>query len=483
MTVRLSRLGINPWVWGVVAAPVVVVAIFIMSWTNSPDRMELPASPHPRVEEPRVPLLPRGLVDIANENTDQYNKADTEPSIAVNPNNPQQIAVLTFSEGWDPDEENPKPEFMAPIWKSDDSGKTWRKVRQIPCPKARFGGPADQMIAFDTNGKLLVAEMTVGDPPRCYVFRQTANPDGPLIPGSSFGYDQPLLATNGANPILYCSFLEYGIRAMHAAGVAVSSDSGKTVTRGIPGTTKKDFQQRTTRIAVGPKGEVYLLFRTREGNAQMGFEDTHFWLSRSDNCGKTWHKPVAVHGKDAIQTFYSTKDHPFGNPKNGKTARVRGSDAWMAVHPENGHVYVAFVCRDDSGYGQIYVTVSTDRGENWSKRCRVTDGKNHAAYPEIAVAKNGTAGVLYIDYDDSKDWTNYRHRFARSFDSGKTWTDRILQEINPNVLQNADSPFLWGDYQGLTVHGETFYGVFTGESIGRRIRQFDPIFFVEKTTK
>ena len=39
--------------------------------------------------------------------------------------------------------------------------------------------------------------------------------------------------------------------------------------------------------------------------------------------------------------------------------------------------------------------------------------------------------------------------------------------------------FLWGDYEGLTAMGNTFYGVFTGESIGRSMRQLDPIFFRE----
>ena len=89
--------------------------------------------------------------------------------------------------------------------------------------------------------------------------------------------------------------------------------------------------------------------------------------------------------------------------------------------------------------------------------------------------------MLYVDYDDSKRETAYRHRFARSFDFGQSWTDQILQELDPNPLANAIDGFLWGDYQGLTAHDETFYGVFSGSSIaGRKIAQLDPIFFTEK---
>ena len=47
------------------------------------------------------------------------------------------------------------------------------------------------------------------------------------------------------------------------------------------------------------------------------------------------------------------------------------------------------------------------------------------------------------------------------------------------VIQNAASGFLWGDYEGLTATADTFYGVFTGQSIGRTTLQLDPIFFRE----
>jgi hypothetical protein len=67
------------------------------------------------------------LVDIATETTDPSNLADTEPSIAVNPVDPAQIAVVAFSGNW-------APGVMAPVWKSNDGGVTWRKVFQIPQP-------------------------------------------------------------------------------------------------------------------------------------------------------------------------------------------------------------------------------------------------------------------------------------------------------------------------------------------------------------
>jgi hypothetical protein len=73
----------------------------------------------------------------------------------------------------------------------------------------------------------------------------------------------------------------------------------------------------------------------------------------------------------------------------------------------------------------------------------VTDGTHHSAYPEIAVANNGTIGVLYVDYDDAGTATLFRHRFARSFNDGAAWTDQVLQSMDPGPLANAASGFLW----------------------------------------
>ena len=239
------------------------------------------------------------------------------------------------------------------------------------------------------------------------------------------------------------------------------------------------FPNRTTRIALAPDGKAYIVYKTREGAVGGGFENAHFRVSRSDDCGATWDAlgagGISVHGADAVQTFFTTT---FGNPAKGKVARARSSDAWIAVSSVTANVYVAYVSRDDSTFGQIYVALSTDQGATWTST-RVTDGSHHSAYPEIAVADNETLGVLYIDYDDSGPNTIFRHHFARSFDGGATWTDEILQSMNPATLAGAANGFLWGDYEGLTALGNTFYGVFTGESTGRSTAQLDPIFFTE----
>ena len=45
---------------------------------------------------------------------------------------------------------------------------------------------------------------------------------------------------------------------------------------------------------------------------------------------------------------------------------------------------------------------------------------------------------------------------------GLTWQDEVLQTMNPAPLSNAVSSAMWGDWEGLTAVGHTFYGAFTG---------------------
>lgn len=417
------------------------------------------------------------IKDIATDALDPNNRADTEPSIAVNPLNTREIAIVAFSENWN-------PTTGAPVWKSSDRGRTWRKVFQIGQPAAS-GGPGDQKLDFDPEGRLHVAELdfSLFD----YVYRSTAGPDAPLAFGAAYGNDQPHLVVDGfpTSPFkgrLYSPFLDF-TQPNPRSTVCWSVDRGVTMNCVGVG-NNATFPNRTTRIAVAPNGKVYVVYKIREGLVPgTPFENVHFTVQRSDDGGVTWTglglPGVSVHGAPQVQTFFTTV---FGNPAKGKVARARSSDAWIATDPMNGDVYVAYVQRAATGFAQIYVARSTDEGATWTST-RVTDGTHHSAYPEVAVTKRGIVGVLYVDYDDSGPVTIFRHRFVRSFNRGLTWSDRLLQNMDPGPLANAASGFLWGDYEGLGAVRNTFYGVFTGASEGRTTPQLDPIFFRQKSCR
>jgi hypothetical protein len=412
------------------------------------------------------------LIDIATNATDPGNLADTEPSISVNPANPLEIVVVSFSEGWGPG-------LPAPIWRSTDGGNTWTKLFVLPQPNPASGGPGDQKTAFSAAGNLHVAELAGGlAPPRCLIFRQTGAPGALLTAGVLYCDDQPHLDIDQTGKFpgrAYSPWLDFS-QPNERSSVTRSADGGATVTNLGVG-SNASFPNRTTRTAVAADGKVYVIYKTREGAVAGGFENAHFRVHRSDDGGVSYGAlgatGVSIHGAGAVQTWFTSS---WGNAAKGKVARARSSDAWIAVDPGDGDVYAAFCQRDKSGFGQIYVARSTDLGATWTTM-RVTDGTHHSAYPEIAVAANGTIGVLFVDFDDAGAATIFRHRFARSFNDGAAWSTETLQSMDPGPIGNATSGFLWGDYEGLTAAGNMFYGVFTGQSIGRTTLQLDPIFF------
>lgn len=432
-----------------------------------------------------APAAPaQNLVDIATDATDPNNLADSEPSIAVDPANPQNISVVTFSGGW-------SATVNAIVWQSNDGGANWVRSAIIPQPAAGVAGPGDQKVAYDRAGNLFVAELGflpaggIGD----FVYR-TATGTANLAAGAQYGNDQPHLevdkrAAGTCAGRLYSPWLNT-TAAPARSNVSNSANQGQAMTNVAVGATT--FANRTTRIALAADGRAYVVYKLRQGTAgaAANFENAAFVVQRSDDCGQNWNalgaNPVTVHPTATVQTFFTNNWGGTG------VARARSSDGWIAVDPVSGAVYVAHVSRDASTFGQIFVARSTNLGQTWTET-RVTDGTRHSAYPEIAVAATGAIGVLYIDFTVPAGQVNasFRHRFARSLDRGATWSEQTLQTMDPTTLRVGAGAgaaawpdgFLWGDYEGLTADRNLFYGVFTGASIGRTQAQPDPIFFTE----
>jgi hypothetical protein len=458
---------------------------------DAPQEVPMP-SPAAPTSEMRTIAAPRIVLhDIATDDTDKASESDGEPSIAVNPRDPNEIAVVAFSGNWGPDG-GP----AAPVWKSFDGGKTWEKLPLIP-PPARITlgppqnrpvvlmGPADQNVAYDSEGRLIVAEMgSDRDEPNLtmtVIYQQTGDGRAPLSPLIAFGnglVDQPFVR-RGAGTCLaktYAAWLKKDeqVSMNSVAASATLSSAGAAVAGELP--------TRTTRIAVDRAGTAYLLYKARtppEGEV----ESVSFRVRRSDNCGQSWNAlggpaGVRVHQATTVNSLFT---NDFGHLlRSGESvhARAKSSDGWIAVHEATGDVYVAYVSVASNGISRIVMARSTDKGQNWSS-ADVTDGTVMAAYPEIAVNDDGVVGVMFIEVGGTDSKVSFKHRFAMSVDAGKSWNTATLQTLNPRSLHNDSGIIdeLWGDFEGLTAQGTAFYGVFAGESIGRRAKELDPIFF------
>src|SRR5215510_293392 len=89
-----------------------------------------------------VNMIPRSLSGESNQ--------DSEPTIAVNPANPLQIAGSAFT----PDPGNGN---LAPIFTSLDGGKTWTLKSIVPSSAADGSATSDITVAFSTSSNRLYA--------------------------------------------------------------------------------------------------------------------------------------------------------------------------------------------------------------------------------------------------------------------------------------------------------------------------------------
>ena len=98
---------------------------------------------------------------------------------------------------------------------------------------------------------------------------------------------------------------------------------------------------------------------------------------------------------------------------------------------------------------------------------------NFGVSPErstVSFSSTGGADMTDVAAGDNGAFPNRTTRIALAPDARPTSSTR---------RGKARWSALWGDYEGLTAPGNTFYGVFTGESTDRTTPQLDPIFLTE----
>src|SRR5216684_3807655 len=142
--------------------------------TSHPSRPAIPADYSPWVSGPASAGAPLIFVadPVVNNTVLNFLNTDTqggsEPSIAVNPANPNQIVMTSFSGGWTP----------APLWYSTNGGLTWTKQFTIPLPPGDpGGGPNDQTVDYGRSGYLYGTFLSCTSSTACNIYSgQSINP-------------------------------------------------------------------------------------------------------------------------------------------------------------------------------------------------------------------------------------------------------------------------------------------------------------------
>jgi uncharacterized repeat protein (TIGR01451 family) len=165
-----------------------------------------------------------------------------------------------------------------------------------------------------------------------------------------------------------------------------------------------------------------------DGNVCVAWEDERsgnpdIYFARSTDGGGTWSANLKV------------------NDDTGSTHQEQPS----LVADESGNLYAAWVDRPSAGeYSDIYFASSMDNGATWSASVPVNEdtGSTHHWYPSLAVDVGGT---LYLAWQDSRNG-DYDIYFARSTDGGTTWSANVrVHDDVGSADQHAPSLAVDGD--------------------------------------
>jgi hypothetical protein len=458
--------------------------------------------------------LPAGvtLVDTVVSNTDpNLNGTDTagdsEPSLAVDPADPSRVVAASFSGCW---VVCPGHGGRAPDWTSTDGGAIWTKNFMIAPPRAGQGVngcPCDQTPDFDRSHDLFQTFLTEGTflgfvytgdapaPPAPVPWEwHVTNGVADITNAEGRNADQPWLLVNRdpANPSQDDAYVGYDDFGTSPVGeyVAVSYGAAPpsfTVDRSV-GIGPGCCVNPGLRLAVDrSSGAVYALWEQATfNNSRDPKIKIQYMLNRSTDGGQTW----TLNGKaTGIQIANVPSDQVFNantgvRQKFGTVNALFGGIDHAAVDSATGDVYYVYGVKDtatgNNRLAAVRLTPNDQGGLDAGPPVFVT-GQVQAALPSVAVASDGTVGVLYDTFDgfDQNGFPLFTVHIATSADHGASFSDLPLLPFTSPFKDNGnDRQRILGDYQQLKAVGRTFFGIFTanGATLGRPFANMDAIF-------
>jgi hypothetical protein len=382
---------------------------------------------------------------------------DTEPNIAVNPANVQQIAGTAFS----PD---PMGGSQGPVYRSTDEGNTWDELDSFPTQTLdqtlRFAGNSNRLYAayVDTSYNLDVVKKD-----NLASAGLTTN----IYTKAGYVYDQPYIAASsvmggsGANSDrVYVGGNDFTTGASKTSSIVQSMDAGAaapvfaTVVIEKRSTSGQDGPQ--VRTAIHLDGTVYAIFYG--WRSALGSDITaDVVIVRDDNWGDGANPYSAladpsdsVAGKKIASSIQFIFSYLLGNQRTA-------GDLSIAVDPRDSSiVYVAWAELLSSVY-TLHLVRSTDKGATWSSDLLTI---TNATHPCLAVNSQGKIGFLYQQITGTGSAQRWETHFRSSTD-GITWDDTLLCSA---LNQGSSGAGPLGDYTHIMAAGKNFYGIFPADN-------------------
>jgi hypothetical protein len=408
-----------------------------------------------------------------------------EPSVATEPGNPRQLVA-----GW---LENQSPDHVGiTVALSHDGGATWSRSPLpglLTCDGGHYVHLSDPWVSIGGDGTIYVASLGTQPP------TSTGTPHDIVVNVSrdhGASWEKPVVVESGTAPpaqpdkeaILadsrrpgnaYAVWVDYQVTAGVEPSVdrvmfARTSDGGRTWSSPNPIYSGNDEAQENQLLmtAGGVLVDVFVEGSSLPGTPHPPPLPVKIRVIRSTSQGQTWSAPI-----DATQFTYTNAV----DPGTGSQLRFFGQDITAAA--AGNALYVAWF-EAHTEFSSILMARSEDAGLHWRAPQVVVREKAEAVLPTLAVAGDGTVGMLWFDFrhfaPKSATLTTDVW-FSSSRDRGLHWTER--HAAGPFDLRSAPAvrfgPFL-GDYMGLSGLPDGFAAVFIQAKPQSRNGQTDVFF-------
>jgi hypothetical protein len=377
----------------------------------------------------------------------------TEPGIAVNPTNPQQV-VGVFQDN----------AHAAYSW---DAGHTWQVAEGVDPKNYRISG--DVSVAFDNQGHAFICYIAFDKLGTFNYWAHGATRNGIFVrrsldggktwepdhipvaeqassPGIPFEDKPYIVADNTKSKYagnLYVGWTRWRIADSQMV-LSRSTDDGKTWSQPVeidahPGLPRDDNgAAEGFDGAVGPDGKLYAIWSQNDA----------IMLTTSRDGGTTFSRARPIIHTAPIMFSIRTLERANGFPQ-------------IAIEPKSKRLYVTW-SDYRNGDLDVFIANSEDSGRHWTAPIRVNNDPVHNGAEQffqwLAVdPTDGSIDVLF--YDRRGDGAENRKQIvvlARSTDGGRSfsnyaWTDEPFEV----------SGVFFGDYSGIAAYGGRVYGIWT----------------------
>lgn len=373
------------------------------------------------------------LVQLPKPCGTNYQFSQVEPSIAIDPSNPLNMAAGTI---------------LSDYYFSKDGGKTWKSKTL----KSAYGVYGDPVLMFDKEGRVYYFHLSNYSKATWLdrIVCQTSDKVNKGFTKGSFpkpngtkAQDKHWVAYDSDSSVVYMTWTEFDEYESEKPGdssrivFSKSEDRGETWSDPIPisyyngDCLDNDNTVEGAVPAVGPNGELYVTWTGPKGLV----------FQRSLDGGNTW-----MEREKLITEHYGgwTLDIPGIYRANGLP--ILHCD--QSEGPNSGTLYLNWCDqKEGSNDTDVWLMKSTDGGETWSDRIRVNQDSpgKHQFFTWMDIDQS--TGYLYFVYYDRRNHEDTKTDVytAISRDGGSSFQELLITDtpFTPNPLQ------FFGDYLNI----------------------------------